>query len=159
MMWKCGVFENQNQESLAALTDLFRETGLRAEPVPGHPGLFAAAVFLPGLPALPGREVCCEAAAVPGSPTVPLRGLLAGRTVTYGFSPKDTLTVSSLEGPPLLSLQREILTLNGAHIPVCELKFEKNFPVTERVLGAVAGLLLCGVPPETLQQLDLGPLE
>jgi len=73
----------------------------------------------------------------------------ADQLVTCGFSPQDTLTLSSAKGP-LLSLQRRIVTGNGAVLEPQELKFLHPFSVTERSLCAVAAALICDISPEEI---------
>ena len=53
----------------------------------------------------------CRMALVPGALTVPLR---AASAVSYGASPRDSLTISSREGNILwAALQRELVTVDG----------------------------------------------
>lgn len=74
--------------------------------------------------------------------------------ITYGFSPQDTLTLSSAEGP-LLSLQREIWTLDGRRVAPQEIKFCGNFSVTDDALCAVAALLTAGLSVEQVRALPM----
>lgn len=95
----------------------------------------------------------CRAVLLPGSAGPLARALRTGQAVSYGTSPKDTLTFSSLEGDQIcLALQRELVTLEGAVVEQQELVLP--FPVGESPLPflALAGtLLLLGVPPEELR--------
>ena len=80
---------------------------------------------------------------------VPLR---AASAVSYGVSPRDSLTISSREGGTLwVALQRELVTVDGRVVE------RQEFPLAlkpgERELSALAAagaLLLLGVPPEKL---------
>ena len=80
------------------------------------------------------------------------RALRASQAVSYGTSPRDTLTFSSLEGDRLcLAVQRELVTLEGAVVEQQELVLP--FPTGASPLPALAAagvLLLAGVPPEEL---------
>ena len=78
-------------------------------------------------------------------------GLRAASAVSYGASPKNSLTVSSRRGERLwAALQRELVTVEGRVVE------RQEFPVPflshgELASLAVAGaLLLLGVPPEEL---------
>ena len=93
--------------------------------------------------------VRCKLAVVPGEAAAAVE---AEQLVTCGFSPRDTLTLSSAEGP-LLSLQRQLLTLSGTRLEPQELKFHTTFPVTERALCGLAAALSCGVPVEQVLRL------
>lgn len=97
----------------------------------------------------------CRTVLLPGSAGPLARALRTGQAVSYGTSPKDTLTFSSLEGRQIcLALQRELVTLEGTVVEQQELVLP--FPPEESPLPflAVAGtLLLLGVPPEELGRL------
>ena len=91
----------------------------------------------------------CRTALVPGEIAVPLR---AASAVSYGVSPRDSLTVSSREGDVLwAALQRELVTVEG-HV-VERQEFSLPLAPGERtlsVLAAAGALILLGVPPEEL---------
>ena len=103
-------------------------------------------VIAPGGKALP--PVPCRTLLIPGhiSPTP----LSPAQAVSYGPSPRDTITFSSLGSRRLvLSLQREIVTLTGTRLE------RQEFPVPDRggvclTLAWAGTLLLAGVPPEQL---------
>ena len=92
----------------------------------------------------------CRTVLLPGG----MRGTLpqAASAVSYGTSPRDSLTISSREGDTLwAALQREVVTLGGQVVE------RQEFPLTlapgEEALPALAtagALLLLGVPPEEL---------
>lgn len=94
----------------------------------------------------------CRAVLLPGAAGPLARALRTGQAVSYGTSPRDTLTFSSLEGDQIcLALQRELVTLEGAVVEQQEMVLP--FPVGASPLPflALAGtLLLLGVPPEQL---------
>lgn len=99
-----------------------------------------------GLP-LPER---CRTVLLPGElGTTPLR---AASAVSYGVSPRDSLTISSREDGALwVALQRELVTVGGRIVE------RQEFPLAlepgEKELSALAAagaLLLLGLPPEKL---------
>ena len=66
--------------------------------------------------------VPCGTVLLPGTAGPLARALNARQAVSYGTSPRDTLTFSSLEGDRLcLAVQRELVTLGGAVVepPPC----------------------------------------
>ena len=97
----------------------------------------------------------CRTVLLPGQAGELLRTKQAASAVSYGPSPRDTLTLSSREGDHLwAALQRELVTLEGTVVEQQELVLP--FPPEESPLPflAVAGtLLLLGVPPEELGRL------
>lgn len=100
-----------------------------------------------------GQEVpsCppCRVVLAPEYPGV----LSAPAAVSYGPSPRDTLTFSSLAGDGMvLSLQREVVTLTGRRLDRQELPLPcRGDPLT--ALAWAGTLLLAGVAPG-----DLAPL-
>ena len=96
--------------------------------------------------------VDCSTVLIHGAAGPLARSLRTGCAVSYGTSPKDTLTFSSLEGDQIcLALQRELVTLAGDIVERQELVLP--FPVGQDPLLflSVAGtLLLLGVPAEAL---------
>lgn len=96
--------------------------------------------------------VDCRAVLLPGQ-VGPLARLLRGEyAVSYGTSPRDTITFSSMEGDRIaLALQRELVTLEGTVVDRQELVL--RFPPERShlaLLAAAGALLLLGVPPERL---------
>ena len=84
-----------------------------------------------------------RAVLLPGSAGPLSRILRTDRVVSYGSSPKDTLTFSSLEGSQLcLALQRELVTLEGTVLE--EQEFVLRYPedTTPRRFLAVTGAVL-----------------
>ena len=88
----------------------------------------------------------------PGTAGPLARALNARQAVSYGTSPRDTLTFSSLEGDRLcLAVQRELVTLGGAVVEQQELVLPFSTGASPLPFLAAAGtLLLLGVPPEEL---------
>ena len=78
--------------------------------------------------------------------------LQAASAVSYGVSPRDSLTISSREGNILwAALQRELVTVDGQVVE------RQEFPLALEpgegelaALAAAGALLLLGVPPEKL---------
>ena len=81
-----------------------------------------------------------------------LDGLRAASAVSYGASPRDSLTISSREGGRLwAALQRELVTVDGQVVERQEFPLALEPGREELPALAVAGaLLLLGVPPEDL---------
>ena len=135
----------------AILKGLSRQGGLRRTYVSGrHPALLVVSprAAEAGL-TLSGT---CRTVLLPGDAGAVLGDLQAASAVSYGASPRDSLTVSSREqGRLWAALQRELVTIDGQVVE------RQEFPVTlwdareELSALAVAGaLLLLGVPPEEL---------
>ena len=96
--------------------------------------------------------VPCGTVLLPGTAGPLARALNARQAVSYGTSPRDTLTFSSLEGHRLcLAVQRELVTLGGAVVEQQELVLPFSTGASPLPFLAAAGtLLLLGVPPEEL---------
>lgn len=94
----------------------------------------------------------CRTLLLPGDAPTQRWNLQAASAVSYGCGHRDTLTLSSREGPVLwAALQREVVTVQG-HV-VDRQEFPLNCPPGQSPLVslAVAGtLLLMGAPPESL---------
>ena len=84
--------------------------------------------------------------------------LRTGQAVSYGTSPRDTLTFSSLEGDRIcLALQRELVTLQGTVVEQQEMVLPFPPEASPLPFLATAGtLLLLGMPPEQLMALPTG---
>jgi len=107
----------------------------------------------PGAAAWAGlRAVECRMLLLPGLAGPLARGLRCASAVSYGTSPRDTLTFSSLEGDKIcLALQRELVAVDGGVVEQQEfvLPFPPGLPPLE-YLAAAGTLLLLGVEPKTL---------
>lgn len=93
-------------------------------------------------PAFSGT-LCARCLLLPGDsePSL-LRALRASEVVSYGFSPRDTLTLSSVTGTDrFLCLQRSLLTLDGALLEPQELPLSPALSA----LDAEDALLAAGV--------------
>lgn len=91
----------------------------------------------------------CRTLLLPG-PAGPLaRGLRCKCAVSYGASPRDTLTFSSLEGGrACAALQRELVTLDGRVVEQQEFHF--SYPPQRSplpFLAAAGALLIIGLEP------------
>lgn len=99
--------------------------------------------------------IVCRTVLLPGTTGTLARHLRAEQAVSYGASPRDTITFSSLEGNRLcLALQRELVTLSGGVVEQQELVVPcppGSFPLS--TLAAAGVLLLAGIPPEELPEL------
>lgn len=95
----------------------------------------------------------CQTLLLPGAAGPLARGLRCACAVSYGTSPKDTLTFSSLEGDRIcVALQRELVTLDGDVVEQQE--FSLPFPPERSplpFLAEVGTLLLLGVPAKELE--------
>ena len=103
---------------------------------------------------LEGRKLprACRTVLLPGSGGDALRGGRAASAVSYGPSPKDSLTISSREENQMwATLQREVVTLDGHVVERQEFPFQSAPAQSTQAALAVAGaLLLLGVRPEHL---------
>lgn len=97
----------------------------------------------------------CRLLLLPGTETALLRHCSASCVMSYGASPKDSLTISSLD-PPLVSLAflRELPTLTGGIVERQELPFplQGGEPALS-LLFRVGLLLVLGLPVEELPAL------
>ena len=100
----------------------------------------------------PLRLPPCRAVLLPGEGGGAPGELRAASAVSYGASPKNSLTVSSREGAHLwAALQRELVTVDGQVVERQEFSMPLLPGQGELPSLAVAGaLLLLGVPPEEL---------
>lgn len=96
----------------------------------------------------------CRTVLLPGDAGELLGGVRAASAVSYGASPKDSLTISSREGERLwAALQRELVTVDGHVVERQEFPLRVDRGRGELSALAVAGaLLLLGVPPEALDR-------
>lgn len=135
----------------AILRGLTARGGLRGRCASGnHPALLVVSprAAEAGVP-LPRQ---CRTVLLPGGAGgLPLR---AASAVSYGVSPRDSLTLSSREGDTLwAALQRELVTVDGRVVERQEFPLHLE-PGAEELpsLAAAGALLLLGVPPEELSR-------
>lgn len=124
---------------------------LKGRSAPEHPALLVVSPRAAARgEALPQS---CRTALVPGE-SRRLSRIQAASAVSYGPSPRDSLTLSSREGDRLwAALQREVVTVDGRVVERQE--FPLTLPLGEEplpFLAAAGALLLLGVPPEELDQ-------
>lgn len=144
-MWYVGVWERD--EGLArAARELCPRARVRSGSHPAQLGtepmellaVSPAAVGWAGAAALSCRTVLLPHAAGPLA-----RTLLARRVVSYGLSPRDTLTVSSLEEDRAsVAVQRELIRPDGGLVERQELVVERRPGQTAELLLAETGLRL-----------------
>ena len=91
----------------------------------------------------------CRAMLIPGRLAHLAEGLTASWAVSFGLSPKDTLTLSSLEEETIhLALQREIVTLTGQRQDPQEFPLDRqDHTALCQILACVGVQLLLGVEP------------
>ena len=106
-------------------------------------------VVSPDLIQVPSAPTACRALLAPGSLAHLAGELSAAWVVSYGLTPRDTLTFSSLGQDTLcLALQRELVTLSGDCLEPQEWPLPRQSQASPLFLLACAGLqLLLGVPP------------
>ena len=133
-----------------AVRDAAETIGLHARLLGGdHPADFTDGVLdllcmAPGAAGWAGAPaVQCRMLLLPGGLGPLARGLRPVCAVSYGTSPKDTLTLSRLEGTQIcLALQRELVTLDGGLVE--EQEWVLPFPAGWDPMNylAMAGVLL-----------------
>ncbi len=135
----------------AILSGLLARGGLKGRCSEAHPALLVVSprAVRRGLP-LPGA---CRTVLLPGDAGNVFEGLQAASAVSYGTSPRDSLTISSREGTHLwAALQRELITVDGQVVERQEFPLPLSPGKGALSSLAVAGaLLLLGVPPEGLK--------
>ena len=91
----------------------------------------------------------CRAMLIPGRLAHLAEGLTASWAVSFGLSPKDTLTLSSLEEKTIhLALQREVITLTGERLDPQEFPLDRqDHTALCQILACVGIQLLLGVEP------------
>lgn len=96
----------------------------------------------------------CRTVLLPGGAGERGLSLRAASAVSYGPSPRDSLTLSSREGDTLwAALQRELVTVDGRVVERQEFPLRLEPGAGELPSLAAAGaLLLLGVPPEELSR-------
>ena len=145
-MYQIGVWEQSE-----GLGPLARElSGEAAVTGAEHPALLAGREYdlLVVSPRAVGwagaAALSCETVLLPGAAGPFVRSLRAARAVSYGLNPRDTLTVSSLDGECIcVALQRGIIRLDGTLVEEQEIVLPYAGELPELVLARVGvGLLL-----------------
>lgn len=149
-MWRIGVWE-QN-EGLAELAwGLAGDRGQvwKAE----HPVLlpgedYDLLVVSPRAVGWAEEALHSETVLLPGLAGPCAGSLRARRAVSYGLNPKDTLTVSSLNGDRIcVALQRGLIRLDGEVVEEQEIVLPYTGELPELVLARVGVKLLVGDEP------------
>ena len=99
------------------------------------------------------NKIAAKIMLLPGMfPKKMIHTIKAGLVVSFGLSVKDSVTVSSLAPrQALLTLQREILCLNGADLEQQEIPlYVPKGADANRIMAVNAALLLLGLPAEKL---------
>ena len=143
------VMERGEGIEAAILRGLAGRGSGRWEGPAGRPALL---VISPGAAGEEIAAAACRTVLLPGDAVGVPRGLRAASAVSYGASPKNSLTVSSREeGRLWAALQRELVTVEGRVVE------RQEFPIPLfpgmgelAALAAAGALLLLGVPPEEL---------
>ena len=155
-MLRVGIWEGE--EAILPAVGAWADR-LGAELLAGrHPGELAGRpldllVVVPGSAGWAGAgAVDCQTALLPGTAGPLARMLRPPQAVSYGTSPRDSLTFSSLEGDRLsLAIQRELVTPAGVVVERQELLLPFSPGRSPLPFLAAAGaLLLMGIPPEEL---------
>lgn len=96
----------------------------------------------------------CRLLMLPGTAAPLARRCKAACVMSYGLSSRDSLTCSSIEGSNcVLSIQRELMTLQGARVEQQELVLPALTPDPLTQMAGVALLLLLGVSAEEIPAL------
>jgi hypothetical protein len=95
-------------------------------------------------------EVNCDTLLVPGAFFPADSSIYASRVVSYGFSPRDSITFSSIgEKKTVITIQRELFTLDGCIIEQQDIPIKNaDTPIDDLVISSA--LLLLGTAPESL---------
>ena len=160
MMYRVGVWE-RDEGLCSAIREALTQSGLeRPFLLCGrHPAELAGEsldllVVSPSATGWAGAaSVTCRMVLLPGSAGPLARGMRVESAVSYGTGPKDTITLSSLEGDKIcLAVQRELVTVEGGVVERQELvlPYPAGQETPERFMAQVGTLLLLGAgTPET----------
>jgi hypothetical protein len=90
---------------------------------------------------------------IPGTLLDSLNSAGADYAITYGMSPRDTVTASSIsDGGIVVTLQRELVTLSGEILERQDLpKLPLKQSAPEKMMSVLTALLLLGVPPDGIR--------
>lgn len=153
-MQRVGVWE-RNEGLCEAFREDLKQSGLeRPEIYRGrHPAELAGEVLdllvvSPRATGWAGADsVNCRLVLLPGSAAPMARGLHVEGAVSYGTGPKNTITLSSLEGDTIcLAIQRELVTVQGGIVERQELvlPYPAGQEVPDLFMARVGALLLLG---------------
>lgn len=145
-MWQVGVWEQG--EGLAEQVSRFSE-GRALVRACSHPALLAGVeldllIVSPGAMGWAGASsLTCRMALLPGGLFALTRALPAHMVVSYGTSPRNTLTLSGrTDGTAAVAIQREFLTLRGRPVERQELVLPCGSLPPDLFLAQVGAALL-----------------
>ena len=89
---------------------------------------------------------------LPGTLLDNLNGVESEYVITYGMSPRDTVTASSISDDGIvITLQRELVTLSGEVLERQDLpNMPLLMPTVEKTMAVLSVFLLIGVPPDAI---------
>ena len=151
-MWQIGVWERD--EGLAERVSRLAAERSALVRACRHPALLAGLaldllVVMPGAAGWAGAgALSCRTALLPGGLSSLTRGLPAGTVLSYGASPRNTLTLSSLdELRSSVAVQREFFTLDGQTVERQELILPRDGRSPDLLLAETGAALLLGWLP------------
>ena len=151
-MWQIGVWERD--EGLAERVSRLAAERSALVRACRHPALLAGLaldllVVMPGAAGWAGAgALSCRTALLPGGLSSLTRGLPAGTVLSYGASPRNTLTLSSLdELRSSVAVQREFFTLDGQTVERQELILPRDGRSPDLLLAETGTALLLGWLP------------
>lgn len=102
-----------------------------------------------------GEEVVCFSAVLCGEDASDVsKYIVSERIVTYGMSPKDTLTVSSAVDNVTIALQREIITLHDKTVEMQEISIPiKSHSNLNKLMAVSCVQILSGTPFNKIPEL------
>ena len=154
-MRRVGIWE-RDEGLYASLEKSLRQSSLPTHPtmVRGrHPAEFAGEnldllVISPNATGWAGASsIACRIVLLPGSAGHMARGLQVESAVSYGTGPKDTISLSSLEGDKIcLAIQRELVTVEGGIVDRQELvlPYSAARETPELFMARIGAMLLLG---------------
>lgn len=152
-MWQIGVWERD--EGLAERVSRLARGSSALVRACRHPALLAGLsldllVVSPGATGWAGAgTLSCRTALLPGGLAALTRGLPAGTILSYGASPRNTLTLSSLdELRASVAVQREFVSLDGRAVERQELVLPYDGVSPDLLLAQTGTALLLGRLPE-----------
>lgn len=153
-MWQIGVWEQD--EGLAERVSTLAEGCSALVRACSHPALLTGVnldllVVSPGAVGWAGAiSLCCKRALLPGGLSALTRSLPAADILSYGPSPKNTITLSGLnDGRAAVAIQREFPDLNGRSVERQELVLPFDGTTTpDLFLAQVGAALLLGRLPK-----------
>ena len=151
-MWQIGVWERD--EGLADRISQLAQGCPALIRACRHPALLAGLkldllVVTPGASGWAGAgALSCRTALLPGGRSALTRALPAETLISYGASPRNTLTLSSLDDLRVsVAVQREFIALDGRAVERQELILPREGRPPELLLAEAGAALLLGRLP------------